>query len=163
MFQLNYHGDYHLCEKVGAGVAQDSWGWKVWGGVSILPCWFFIAQLIPAAKTSFAASYQPDLGSSIWPGACRRARCLAYLLCALTLVVHSPFCLFQNPWIPKAEFTPNKQLGMLWFYSATSNIYPHRNTAIHRGLISHCTAVNDSMWRRAQSLKIWLLWNTRVS
>lgn len=53
----------------------------------------------------------------------------------------------------------NLQPIIMWVYcySAMSSISPSRNTVRHSGLISYCTAVNDSMWRRAQGLKIWLL------
>lgn len=53
----------------------------------------------------------------------------------------------------------NLQPVIIWVYcySAMSSISHSRNTVRHSGLISYCTAINDSMWHRAQSLKIWLL------
>lgn len=53
----------------------------------------------------------------------------------------------------------NLQPIIMWVYCylAMSSISPSRNTVRHSGLISYCTAINDSMWRRAQGLKIWLL------
>lgn len=45
----------------------------------------------------------------------------------------------------------------VYCYSAVSNVSPPRNTVLCNGLISYCTAINDSMWLRAPGLKIWLL------
>lgn len=77
--------------------------------------------------------------------------CISLVICPLVLLVLNA----KSHWFWRQNLQPI--IILAYCYSAMSSISPPRNTVMHSGLISYCTAINDSMWHRAQGLKIWLL------
>lgn len=110
----------------------------------------------PSCQDQVAALCQLDLQS--WHFHVTSFLCGSLVLCTFSLVICPLVLLVLNAkshWFWRQDLQPI--IIWVYCYSAMSSISPSRNIVRHSGLISYCTAINDSMWRRAQGLKICLL------
>lgn len=123
--------------------------------------WYFsqpMSSQLPRPAQLPCINWIWEVSTSMWPvswaGAWYSVLFLSLYFfgdCPLVLLVLNA----KSHWFWRQNLRPI--IIWVYCYSAMSSISPSRNTVRHSGLISYCTAINDSMWHRAQGLKIWLL------